>query len=93
MDEGSTQHHILAQAAVLLTCRGHPEPARLQGGLEAAQSTVSLEAVTVYSLSCSSRKWVKYKLLLFRNMLDQLIICAFYLGKKTEAKQKSLKLN
>lgn len=41
------------------------------------------------SLSCSSRKWVKHKLLLFRNMLDQLIINAFYLGKKQEPNKNS----
>lgn len=41
-----------------------------------------MQHVTVQSLSCSSRKPVKYKLLLFRYMLEQLIMYVFYLEKK-----------
>lgn len=48
---------------------------------------------TACSLSCSTRKQVKHKILLFRNMPEQLIIYVFYLKKNPEAKQKSLQWN
>ena len=41
-----------------------------------------MQHVTVHSLSCSSRKHAKCKILLFQNMLEQLIICVLYLTKK-----------